>query len=147
MPVLQALSDCGYQVRAQIVWNKNQAQFGALGAQYKQKHEPCFYAHRSDSSPYWYGPTNEVTVWDVDRAQANDLHPTQKPVALFERAIRNSSREGALVLDPFMGSGTTFIAAEGLQRRAYGLEIDPGYAQVCIERWEAYTGRKAERLA
>ncbi len=98
VPVGAALAASNFTVRAQIIWVKNQAQFGALSAQYKQKHEPCFYAHRKGVAPYWYGPTNEVTVWEADRAAANDFHPPQKPIALAERALKNSSRVGDAVL-------------------------------------------------
>ena len=71
-------------------------------------------------------------------------HPTQKPVALLERALMNSSRPGDIVLDPFLGSGSTLIAAERLGRRCHGMEIEPRYVQVAVERWERFTGRKAE---
>jgi site-specific DNA-methyltransferase (adenine-specific) len=134
VPVLAAFVSCGFECRAVIVWNKNIAQFGALSAQYKQKHEPCWYAHRKGQAPYWYGPTNEVTVWDEDRTQVNEHHPTQKPPALAERAIRNSSAEGDIVLDCFLGGGSTMVAAEQTSRRCYGIEIEPKYCAVILER-------------
>lgn len=134
----------GYEIRCEIVWNKNQAQYGALSAQYKQKHEPCYYAHKKGKAPRWYGPTNEITVWDVDRSSRNEYHPTQKPVALAVRAFRNSTAPGDVVLDLFLGSGSTLIAAEQLGRRCFGLEIEPKYVDVIVARWEAFTGRKAE---
>ena len=137
-----AAAAAGYIVTAQIVWVKNNAQF-VTSAHYKGKHEPCFYAHRKGKTAKWYGPNNEVTVWPVDRAQRNEYHPTQKPVALADRAMTNSSAAGDLVLDPFIGSGTTLIAAEQLGRICYGMDIEPKYVQVTIERWEAFTGRKA----
>lgn len=145
MPVLAALDAHGYDVRAQIVWNKNQAQFGSMGAQYKPKHEPCFYAFRRGVAPYWYGPNNEVTVWDVPRARSNDYHPTQKPVELAERAIKNSSMGGDRVLDGFGGSGSTLVACESLSRRCAMVELDPAYCDVIVERWENLTGGKAHR--
>lgn len=137
MPVLQALLANGWECRAQIIWNKNLAQFGALTAQYKQKHEPCWYAHRRGVAPYWYGPTNEVTVWDCDRAVTNEYHPTQKPVALAERAMNNSSTHRDIALDLFLGSGATLIAAHRTGRRCYGMEIEPRYADVILRRAEA----------
>jgi DNA modification methylase len=82
----------------------------------------------------WFGPTNETTVWDVARAARNDLHPTQKPLALFSRAIRNSSAPGDLILDPFMGSGTTLRAAKDLGRRGIGIEIEEKYCEIAAKR-------------
>jgi DNA modification methylase len=91
----------------------------------------------------WYGPTNEVTVWDADRARVNDLHPTQKPVQICERAIRNSSDEADVVLDLFGGSGSTMAACEQNRRASFTLEIAPGYCDVIVKRWENLTGKKA----
>jgi DNA modification methylase len=112
-------------------------------AQYMQKHEPCLYCHIG--SPNWYGPTNEVTVWDVEQPSLNEYHPTQKPTALAERAIQNSSKPGDLVLDLFGGSGSTLIAAEQTGRTAYLMEISPAYCDVIVRRWEAFTGNTATR--
>jgi site-specific DNA-methyltransferase (adenine-specific) len=122
------------QIRSQIIWNKNMAQFGALSAQYKQKHEPCFYCYKKGQSPYWYGPTNEVTVWDVKRESKNEYHPTQKPIELPERAINNSSKKNDIVIDLFGGSGSTMVAAQQLNRKARLMELDPKYCQVIVDR-------------
>ena len=122
------------QIRSQIIWNKNMAQFGALSAQYKQKHEPCFYCYKKGQSPYWYGPTNEVTIWDVKRESKNEYHPTQKPIELSERAINNSSKVNDIVLDLFGGSGSTMVAAQQLNRKARLMELDPKYCQVIVDR-------------
>lgn len=130
----------GYEIRCELVWNKNQAQFGALGAQYKQKHEPCYYCHKKGHAPNWSGPTNEVTVWDVDRANVNAFHPTQKPVALAVRALNNHTARS--VLDLFAGSGSTLIAAHQTGRVAYLLELDPGYCDVICRRYQEHTGEK-----
>jgi site-specific DNA-methyltransferase (adenine-specific) len=128
------LWDNNIEIRSQIVWNKNIAQFGALSAQYKQKHEPCFYCFKKGNSPFWYGPTNEVTVWDVNRESKNAFHPTQKPIELPERAIKNSSKEKDTILDLFGGSGSTMVAAEQLKRKARLMELDPKYCQVIVDR-------------
>lgn len=138
-----AAAAAGWEIRCQIIWNKNQAQFGALTAQYKAKHEPAYYCHKKGKTPRWFGPTNEVTVWDHDRASVNEYHPTQKPVALAERAIGNSSAPGDLVADFFLGSGSTIIAAEQTGRRCYGTELSPAYCDVIVERWQNLTGREA----
>jgi site-specific DNA-methyltransferase (adenine-specific) len=128
------LWDNGIEIRSQIIWNKNIAQFGALSAQYKQKHEPCFYCFKKGNSPYWYGPTNEVTVWDVNRESKNEFHPTQKPIELPTRALNNSSKKGDYILDFFLGSGSTMVASHQLKRKCYGMELDPKYCQVIVDR-------------
>jgi len=142
--VYSAIAETDYEVRAQIIWVKNMAQFGALSAQYKQKHEPALYCFKRGTSPRWYGPTNEVTVWEYARASVNEFHPTQKPVELAERALENSTERSHVVLDLFGGSGSTLVAATNKDRRAYLMEIDPGYCDVIVDRWERHTGSKAE---
>jgi DNA modification methylase len=84
-------------------------------------------------------------VWFADKPVRNDLHPTMKPVELIERAIRNSSRSGGLVLDPFGGSGSTLIACEKTGRRARIVEVDPKYVDVIVRRWQEFTGKRAVR--
>ena len=143
-PVYTAVSSHGYKVRAMIVWNKLDAHYGNFMAQYMQKHEPCLYVVKD--APPWHGPTNEVTVWDVKQPSVNEYHPTQKPLELAERAMRNSSVNGALVCDWFLGSGTTLIAAHRTGRRCYGMEIAPRYADVILRRAEA-EGLTVERAA
>jgi site-specific DNA-methyltransferase (adenine-specific) len=128
------LWDNNIEIRSQIVWNKNMAQFGALSAQYKQKHEPCFYCFKKGNAPFWYGPTNEVTVWDVSRESKNEFHPTQKPIELPSRALNNSSKKGDCIMDLFLGSGSTMVAAHQLKRKCYGMELDPKYCQVIVDR-------------
>ncbi len=86
-------------------------------------------------------------MWAIKKPQKNDLHPTMKPVELVERAIRNSSRPGNVVLDPFGGSGTTLIAAEKSGRVARLIELDPKYVDVIVRRWEDFTGQTAIREA
>ena len=139
--VAQAVAQAGWQVRRNLIWNKNQAQYGALSQQYKQKHEPFLYCHIKNKSPYWAGDATEITVWNVDRDSANEFHPTQKPPELFSRAIRNSSKVGDVVLDGFSGSGTTLIACENLGRRCRAVEISPGYVAVALERFHQHSGK------
>ena len=139
-----AAAAAGWEIRCEIVWNKNLAQFGALSSQYKQKHEPCYYCYKKGKTVNWNGPTNEVTVWDIARASVNDLHPTQKPVSLASRAIKNHSC--SLVLDLFGGSGSTLIACEQLDRTCYISEIDNKYVDVIIKRWMKFTGQRAYRI-
>ena len=145
--VAAATASAGYKIRSVLIWNKNQAQFGSLSAQYKQKHEPAYYCFKRGHSPRWFGPTNEVTVWDCDRVRVNEYHPTQKPVALAVRALQNSSEVGDRVLDLFLGSGATLIACEQTRRACRAIEIAPSYVQVAIDRWEAFTGQKALKIS
>jgi site-specific DNA-methyltransferase (adenine-specific) len=142
--VVTGLINAGWKVRNWIIWNKNMAQFGAIGAQYKSKHEPCIYAFKSGQSVNWNGPNNEVTVWDIKRENKNEFHPTQKPVELAQRAIANHLVEN--VLDLFGGSGSTLIASHSSHKTAFVMELDPKYCDVIIERWERLTGLTATRL-
>lgn len=136
-----AAAAAGYVISAQVIWVKNNAQF-VTSAHYKGKHEPCYYAHRKGCSARWYGPNNEVTVWEANRANKNEWHPTQKPVELGERAIRNSSPARGLVLDLFGGSGSTLIAAHATGRRANLMELEPPYCDVICRRYQEHTGTK-----
>ena len=144
--VFEAVFEAVFEIRSLIIWNKNQAQYGSLSAQYKQKHEPLLYCYKKGKSPNWYGGTREVTVWDCNRSSINKYHPTQKPIELAERAITNSSKRGDIVLDLFGGSGSTLIACEQLDRKCYMMELDPRYTDVIIKRWENFTKLKAKKL-
>ena len=139
--VINGLTKAGWIVRNWIIWNKNLAQFGAIGAQYKSKHEPCIYAFKKNKTVNWDGPNNEITVWDISRDSKNEYHPTQKPVELSKRAMGNHLVKK--VLDLFGGSGSTLIAAEQTDRTCYMMELDPKYCDVIIQRWETLTGEKA----
>jgi site-specific DNA-methyltransferase (adenine-specific) len=142
--VILGVESAGWKVRNWIIWNKNMAQFGAIGAQYKSKHEPCIYGYKKNQKVNWSGPSTEVSVWDVKRNAKNSYHPTQKPVELALRAIGNHSVES--VLDLFGGSGSTLIACESLNKKCYMMELDPKYCDVIIDRWETITGKTAERI-
>jgi DNA modification methylase len=144
LSVFIALRDARWVVRSTIIWNKNNAQFGALGAQYHQKHETIGYCYKDKQTPYWFGPNNEITVWDIDRANANEFHPTEKPTELYERGMRNSAPKDCIVFEPFLGSGTGVIACERLERKCRAVEIDPGYCAVAIDRWVTMTGGTPE---
>lgn len=135
----------GWIVRAGLVWVKQQAQFGALGAQYKHQHEPYYYLVQPKRPPHWSGPTNSTTVKQVDRASKNEYHSTQKPVALAEEAILYHTEPGQIVVDLYAGGGSTLIAAEKTGRCARVMEIDTRYADVIVRRWQDYTGEVAVR--
>ena len=126
-----------------IIWAKNKFTMGH--ADYQRQYEPILYGWRDGTERFWCGARDQGDVWFIDRTSKNDLHPTMKPVALVERAIRNSSKSRDLVLDPFGGSGTTMIACEKAGRRARLIELDPKYVDVIVRRWQEHTGQAAIR--
>ena len=136
-----ACYDVGWQVRQCLIWNKNSL---VLGRQdYQWKHEPCLYGWKHGASHCWYSDRKQTTVLDFDKPLRADLHPTMKPVGLFDYMIRNSCPAGGAVLDLFNGSGTTIMACEQNGRDAYCMELDPRYVDAAIARWEEFTGDKA----
>ena len=128
-----------------IIWAKNTFTLGR--ADYQRQYEPILYGWPEGKSRHWCGDRDQGDVWQIKKPVKNDLHPTMKPVELVERAIRNSSRPGDSVLDPFAGSGTTLIAAEKSGRRAWLMELDPKYVDVIVRRWQEWSGKQATRLS
>jgi DNA modification methylase len=128
-----------------IIWAKHTFTLGR--ADYQRQYEPILYGWPEGSERHWCGDRDQSDVWSIKKPQKNDLHPTMKPVELVERALRNSSRPGDVVLDPFGGSGTTLIAAEKSGRVARLMELDPKYVDVIVRRWEEFTGKQAIREA
>lgn len=136
-----ACADVGWQVRQCLVWNKNAL---VLGRQdYQWKHEPCLYGWKGGASHTWLSDRTQTTVLDFDKPSRSDIHPTMKPIGLFDYQIRNSCPVGGAVLDLFNGSGTTIMACEQNGRSAYTMELDPRYVDAAIARWEEFTGGKA----
>ena len=119
-------------IHSLIIWVKNGG-YGALNANYKQKHEPCLYWKPKGKKLNFVGATTETTVWEICKDGVNKLHPTQKPVELAAKAIKNHS--AGLVVDLFGGSGSTLIACEQLNRTCYMMEIDPVYCDVIVQRY------------
>lgn len=132
-------------IHRQIIWVKPGFVLTRSGM-YHWKHELCFYGWIRGKRCEWYGDKSQVSVWEIG-TQPHPDHPTQKPVELFRRPMLNHTRYGECVYEPFAGSGSQFIAAEELDRRCYGLEIEPRYCDVIVRRWEEFTGKKAERHA
>ncbi|MDP2431517.1 MAG: site-specific DNA-methyltransferase [Pseudomonadota bacterium] len=126
-----------------IIWAKNTFTLGH--ADYQRQFEPILYGWPEGSKRHWCGDRDQGDVWQIKKPHKNDLHPTMKPVELVERAIRNSSRPGDVVLDAFGGSGTTMIAAEKSGRHARLIELDPKYVDVIVRRWQDWTGKEATR--
>jgi DNA modification methylase len=141
--VADSLIACGLNIRAQIIWAKNNIVIGR--GDYHQKHEPLWYAVRKNRKGHYCGGRKQSTVWEIDKPMKSETgHSTQKPVECMKRPIENNSSIGQAVYDPFLGSGTTIIAAEMTRRMCHGLEISPGYCDVIVQRWQNFTGRKAE---
>ncbi len=147
--VAASLVEAGFDIRSQIIWNKSRFVIGR--GDYHWQHEPCWYAVRKGRGGRWNGHRDQSTVWNIPgpadgSAQLKDLateHATQKPVECMRRPILNNTGPGDAVYDPFMGSGTTLIAAERTGRSAYGIELEPLYVDVAVRRWQAFTGKDA----
>jgi len=137
----RAFVDAGGKWSTFIIWAKNHFTMGR--SDYQRQYEPMLYGWKDGNDHYWCGDRNQSDIWFVDKPARNDLHPTMKPVALVERAIRNSSKTDDTVLDTFGGSGTTLIACEKTNRQARLVELDPKYVDVIIKRWQEYSGKDA----
>jgi DNA modification methylase len=148
----QQLIAASFEIRSQIIWRKRS--FAISRGHYHWQHEPCWYAVRKGKAARWCGDRSQATVWDIDAVgmshkQGEDLetpHGTQKPIECMARAIRHHGEAGDLVYDPFLGSGTTLIAAEQYGRSCRAIELSPTYCQVTIDRWEAFTGQTAVKV-
>lgn len=129
---IQQFLNAGFLFKSYIVWNKNNSTFGR--SDYHWKHEPCIYGWLDGGSHKWYGDRKQTTVWDMDRPSRSEEHPTMKPIHLCTKPIENSSKVGDVIIDTFLGSGSTMVAAHQLNRKCYGMELDPKYCQVIIDR-------------
>ena len=135
----QALKDRNIW-RQTIQWVKNNSTFSPLGVCYHWRAEPIFFGWLPNGSHRFYGGRNQDTVWEIDRPVKSPEHPTMKPVELVERGIENHTLPDEIVLDLFLGSGTTLIACERLGRKCMAVEISPAYVAVAIQRWVDVTG-------
>jgi len=123
----------GIHIQGQIIWVKNQFTLGQ--ADYQWRHEPCWYGYRKGAKHRWLADRKQDTIWSVDKvANAKYEHPHQKPLELYARPVRHHLHNGEIVADPFLGSGTTIIAAEQLGRKCYGMEISAAYCAVILQR-------------
>jgi site-specific DNA-methyltransferase (adenine-specific) len=138
-----AVRDCGEKVRQCLVWAKDVLVMGRQD--YQWQHEPCLYGWKDGAAHGWYSDRKQTTLLKFERPSRNQEHPTMKPVGLFAYLMGNSTAPQGLAYDPFLGSGTTLIAAEQLGRKCYGMEISPAYCDVIVKRWETLTGKKAQR--
>jgi len=157
IPFVYALKQNGLEVQDTIVWVKNMLGLGMND--YRHKHEIILKAkkNKKKGQPIIYGwnggkhyfaeTHSEADVWEVSKRATNTMvHPTQKPLELISRAIRNSSKRDQVVLDLFIGGGSTLMSCEKEGRKCYGMELDAKYVDICIKRWEKFTGKKAELL-
>ena len=144
LPIVQRrFVEFGGHWQSTCIWQKERFVFGMKD--YKSEYEPFIYGWIKNRN--WSGPQNLTDIWKVSRDRAKDYdHPTQKPVEIIQRAITNSSEKEYTILDLFLGSGSTLIAAEKTGRICYGMEIDPKYVDVIIQRWQDYTNKKAVKL-
>jgi DNA modification methylase len=147
--VAAGLAACGLQRRAQIVWAKQH--FTLSRGDYHWKHETCWYAVREGKASHWTGDRTQTTVWEIannnpfgnPQREQSWGHGTQKPVECMRRPMLNNSRPGQAIYDPFLGSGTSLIAAEMTGRLCCGVELNPAYVDVVVRRWQGFTGRAA----
>ena len=139
--LLQAVRESGFMLKHQLVWNKNNHVLGRCD--YNYKHEPIIYGWKIGGTHSFYGNGKfKTSVWDIPKPLKSDLHPTMKPIELVENAILDVTVPEDLVIDGFLGSGTTLMAAEKTNRICYGIELDPHYCNVIIERYKNYCNEK-----
>jgi site-specific DNA-methyltransferase (adenine-specific) len=139
-----ACKRAGFQVRQCLIWNKNAMVMGRQD--YQWKHEPCLYGWKDGASHLWASDRKQTTVLEFEKPQKNNLHPTMKPIKLFDYQIKNNTKGDDIVLDLFGGSGTTIMAAEQNGRRGFVMEYDPKFVDVIVDRWEQFTGMKAKKI-
>ena len=148
LPMLQTLADCGFPVRQTLVLAKNRIIIGH--GDYHNQHEMIAFGYTPSEQRcgrgyrHWYGGNNRSTLLAMQCPSRSDQHPTTKPVEVVERLLRDVCAYDSCVYDPFLGSGSTLIAAERLNIRCIGCEIDPVYASAIVDRWEGETGQRAE---
>lgn len=141
--VAESLEAAGFSIRSQIIWAKERLVLSR--GHYHWQHEPCWYAVRDKGTGHWSGDRKQTTLWSIPSGSQDSetVHGTQKPVECMRRPILNNSSPGQVVYEPFLGSGTTLIAAETTGRICHAIELNPAYVDVAIRRWQAFTGREA----
>lgn len=143
-PQLVKIYSEAFNHKSTIIWNKN---YFGLGTYYRTKYEMILFGVKGEKLEIWNAGHDEMDVWEEDREKtSNYVHPTQKPIEIPARAIKNSSNEDQIILDLFGGSGSTLIACEQLNRKCYMMELDPYYCSVIIERWEKLTGQNHRKI-
>ena len=140
--VAESLEASGFSIRSQIIWAKERLVLSR--GHYHWQHEPCWYAVRDKGTGHWSGDRKQTTLWQIASGQqdSDTVHGTQKPVECMRRPILNNSSPGQVVYEPFLGSGTTLIAAETTGRICHAIELNPAYVDVSIQRWQTFTGHE-----
>jgi DNA modification methylase len=139
--MMMMMRKAGMKCRHQIIWNKEHPVFSMGRLDYDYMHEPILYGWVKKHD-FKRGGSQDKSLWTFKRTE-NKLHPTMKPVEMIENAILNSSDKTWLVMDLFLGSGSTLVACEKTNRKCYGMELDPVYCDVIVERWQNYTKKEA----
>jgi DNA modification methylase len=141
--VAESLEVSGFKIRSQIIWAKDRLVLSR--GDYHWQHEPCLYAVKKTGKGHWAGDRKQTTLWQIANKDqdATTVHGTQKPVECMRRPILNNSSPGQAIYEPFMGSGTTLIAAETTGRVCLGIELNPAYVDVAVQRWQQFTGQDA----
>jgi DNA modification methylase len=141
--VFESLKAAEFEIRQQIIWAKDRFALGR--GHYHYQHEPCWYAVRTKG--HWTGDRSQTSLWQIkSREDGGHGHGTQKPVECMRRPMLNNSSPGQAIYEPFLGSGTTLIAAQTSGRTCFAIELDPLYVDVAIKRWQAFTGEQATLL-
>jgi DNA modification methylase len=143
--VAESLTRQGFTIRAQIIWAKERLVIGR--GDYHWQHEPCWYAVRTKGN--WTGDRKQTTLWTIPSGgqDTETVHGTQKPVECMRRPMLNNTNAGQAIYEPFLGSGSTLIAAQSCGRICFAIELDPLYVDVAVKRWQAFTGEHATLLA
>ena len=134
----KAFTDAGFYLSGCCIWKKNSLVLGR--SPYQWQHEPCLFGWKKGGRHQWYSDRKQTTIWEYDRPRVSKEHPTMKPVALMAYPIQNSSMSNCIVLDPFLGSGSTLIAAEQAGRICYGIELDEKFVDVIVKRYIEQVG-------
>lgn len=134
----KAFKDAGFYLSGCCIWKKNSLVLGR--SPYQWQHEPCLYGWKKKGKHQWFSDRKQTTIWEYDRPKSSKDHPTMKPIQLMAYPIQNSSMRGTIVLDPFLGSGSTLIAADQTGRVCYGIELDEKFVDVIVKRYIEVTG-------
>lgn len=134
----KAFKDADFYLSGCCIWKKNSLVLGR--SPYQWQHEPCLYGWKKKGKHQWFSDRKQTTIWEYDRPKSSKDHPTMKPIQLMAYPIQNSSMRGTVVLDPFLGSGSTLIAADQTGRVCYGIELDEKFVDVIVKRYIEVTG-------
>lgn len=134
----KAFKDAGFYLSGCCIWKKNSLVLGR--SPYQWQHELCLYGWKKKGKHQWFSDRKQTTIWEYDRPKSSKDHPTMKPIQLMAYPIQNSSMRGTIVLDPFLGSGSTLIAADQTGRVCYGIELDEKFVDVIVKRYIEVTG-------